>query len=73
MTAKAGSTAAKKTPVRKKWVKNVITDSTHPPHDLFTESAAAITRSLASREVLQEGVASGLHRVTYDINRAGRI
>jgi hypothetical protein len=57
---------------KKKWVKYVTTDSTHPPHDLFTKSAPAIARSLASRKVSPKGAASGMRMLTYYINRAGK-
>ncbi|MES2220732.1 MAG: DUF3175 domain-containing protein [Acidobacteriota bacterium] len=57
---------------KKKWVKNVTTDSTHPPHDLFTKSAAVIARSLASKKVSPKGPASGMRMLTYYINRAGK-
>jgi hypothetical protein len=57
---------------KKKWVKNVKTDSTHPPHDLFTKSAAMIARSLASNKVSPNGPGSGMRMLTYYINRAGK-
>jgi hypothetical protein len=53
-------------------LKNVTTDSTHPPHDLFTRSAAVIARSLASKKVSPKGLASGMRMLTYYINRAGK-
>ena len=34
---------------KNRWVKNVTTDSTHPPEGLFTKDAATIARSLASK------------------------
>jgi hypothetical protein len=64
-------TAHKKS-AEKKWVKNVTTDSTHPPHDLFTKSASVIARSLASKKVSPKGAASGMRMLTYYINRAGK-
>ncbi|HEY1501779.1 MAG TPA: DUF3175 domain-containing protein [Acidobacteriaceae bacterium] len=63
--------AAKKS-TGKRWVKTVTTDSTHPPRDLFTKSAAAIARSLASKKVSPKGPASGMRMLTYFINRAGK-
>lgn len=60
--------SAKKT---NRWVKTVTTDSTHPPKDLFTKSAATIARSLASRKVSPKGPESGMRMLTYYINRAG--
>ena len=55
----------------KRWVKTVTTDSTHPPEGLFTKSAAAIARSLASKKVSPKGPASGMRMLTYYIDRAG--
>ncbi len=57
---------------KEKWVKNVSTDSTHPPQDLFTKSAPVIARSLASKKVSPKGAASGMRMLTYYINRAGK-
>lgn len=56
----------------KRWVREVKTDSTHPPKDLFTKSAPVIARTLASRRVSPKGPTSGLRMLTYFINRAGR-
>ena len=56
----------------KKWVKDVTTDSTHPPEGLFTKSAATIARSLASKKVSPKGPMSGLRMLTYFINRGGK-
>ena len=63
---------AKKKAAKKRWVKTVTTDSTHPPKDLFTQSAPAIARSLASKKVSPKGPASGMRMLTYFINRAGK-
>jgi tRNA(adenine34) deaminase len=60
----------KKTPNR--WVSKVKTDSTHPPPGLFTKSAAAIARSLASKKVSPKGPVSGLRMLTYFLNRGGK-
>ena len=57
---------------KKKWVRTVKTDSTHPPEGLFTKSAAAIARTLASKRVSPKGPGSGLRMLTYFINRGGR-
>ena len=57
---------------KKKWVKNVATDSTHPPHDLFTKSASVVARSLASKKVSPKGAASVMRMLTYFVNRAGK-
>jgi tRNA(adenine34) deaminase len=57
---------------KKRWVAQVTTDSTHPPAHLFTQKAATIARSLASKRVSPKGPASGMRMLTYFINRAGR-
>jgi tRNA(adenine34) deaminase len=56
----------------KRWVKDVTTDSTHPPEGLFTRSPEEIARSLASKKVSPKGPASGMRMLTYFINRAGK-
>jgi len=55
-----------------RWVASVKTDSTHPPAGLFTKSATAIARSLASSEVSPKGPASGMRVLNYFINRVGK-
>ncbi len=62
----------KKVPAKKRWVKNVTTDSTHPPKDLFTKRSPVIARSLASKKVSPKGPASGMRMLTYFINRGGK-
>jgi tRNA(adenine34) deaminase len=57
---------------KKRWVAKVTTDSTHPPKGLFTEKAATIARSLASKKVSPKGPGSGMRMLTYFINRGGR-
>ena len=56
----------------KRWVAKVKTDSTHPPHGLFTKSAPVIARALASKKVSPKGPQSGMRMLNYFINRAGR-
>ena len=60
------------TKAKRKWVRNVKTDSTHPPEGLFTKSAATIARTLASKKVSPKGPGSGMRMLTYFINRGGR-
>ena len=55
-----------------RWVKNVTTDSTHPPAGLFTKSAAVIARNLASKKTSPKGPGSGMRMLTYFMNRAGK-
>jgi hypothetical protein len=64
--------AAKGSASKKRWVRKVTTDSTHPPKDLFTKSAPVIARSLASKKVSPKGPGSGMRMLTYFINRAGK-
>lgn len=54
------------------WVAKVHTDSTHPQKGLFTKSASAIARALASEEVSPKGPASGMRMLTYYMNRGGQ-
>ena len=57
---------------KKRWVKDVTTDSTHPPEGLFTKSPEEIARSLASKKVSPKGPTSGMRMLTYFVNRAGK-
>ncbi len=57
---------------KKQWVKQVKTDSTHPPAGLFTKSPKEIARSLASKRVSPKGPGSGMRMLTYFINSAGK-
>ena len=56
----------------KRWVRDVKTDSTHPPRGLFNQSAAKIAKSLASKRVSPKGPGSGMRMLTYYINRGGK-
>ncbi len=56
---------------KKKWVRDVTTDSTHPPQDLFTKDAETIARAMASKKVSPKGIGSGIRMIQYFINRAG--
>lgn len=71
-TEKKSSGSKKKSASKKRWVRNVTTDSTHPPKDLFTKSASVIARSLASKKVSPKGPASGMRMLTYFLNRGGK-
>ena len=74
ISARAAKKAAvaKKAPAKRRWVKTVTTDSTHPPQDLFTKSAPVIARTLASKKVSPKGPGSGMRMLTYFINRGGK-
>lgn len=65
-------TQPNKKPNRRRWVAKVKTDSTHPPAGLFTRSASAIAKTLASKKVSPKGPGSGMRMLTYFLNRAGR-
>jgi Protein of unknown function (DUF3175) len=60
------------TPAKRRWVKNVKTDSTHPPEGLFNKDPETIARTLASKRVSPKGPGSGMRMLTYFINRAGK-
>lgn len=57
---------------KKRWVRNVKTDSTHPPKGLFTKKASTIANALASKRVSPKGPQSGMRMLNYFINRGGR-
>lgn len=56
---------------KKKWVREVKTDSTHPPEDLFTKDAETIAKAMANKKVSPKGIGSGIRMIQYFINRAG--
>ncbi len=71
-TKSAKSTKTKATSRKtNRWSASVTTDSTHPPQDLFNQSAATIARTLASKKVSPKGPGSGMRMLTFYINRAG--
>ena len=72
MATKRSTAANKAAAPKKRWVKTVTTDSTHPPKDLFTKSAPVIARSLASKKVSPKGPASAMRMLTYFLNRGGK-
>lgn len=72
MNKKAHTSKSHSGAARKKWVKDVKTDSTNPPEDLFNKSAPVIARTLASKKVSPKGPTSGMRMLTYYINRAGK-
>ena len=57
---------------KRKWSKDVTTDSTHPAEGLFTRDAETIADSLASKKVSPKGPGSGMRMLTFYINRAGK-
>jgi hypothetical protein len=67
-------TPAKKstTPPSRQWSYKVDTDSTHPDHGLFLQSAPKIAKALATKRVSPKGPASGMRMLNFYINRAGK-
>ena len=63
---------ARKRAAKRKWVRTVTTDSTHPPPRTFTGSAAEIARKMARKDVSPKGLGSGIRMIQYFINRGGR-
>jgi hypothetical protein len=66
------STSTRRRPGKRKWVRSVTTDSTHPPPRTFTGSAAAIARTMARKDVSPRGIGSGIRMIQYFINRGGK-
>jgi tRNA(adenine34) deaminase len=65
-------TTTRKGTTQRRWVKNVKTDSTHPPSRTFTGSASHIARTLARKDVSPKGLGSAIRMIQYFINRGGR-
>jgi hypothetical protein len=57
---------------KKRWVRQVTTDSTHPPARTFTGSAEQIARTMARKDVSPKGTGSAIRMIQYFINRAGK-
>jgi hypothetical protein len=55
-----------------RWSGQVKTVSTFPPAGLFTEDAATIAKSLASKKVSPKGPGSGMRMLNFYVNRAGK-
>jgi hypothetical protein len=70
--AKARKRATTKKRATKRWVRQVKTDSTHPPPRTFTGSAREIARTMARKDVSPKGIGSGIRMIQYFINRAGK-
>lgn len=56
----------------RRWVRQVTTDSTHPPPRTFTGSAEQVARTMARKDVSPKGLGSGIRMIQYFINRAGK-
>jgi tRNA(adenine34) deaminase len=57
---------------RRRWVRTVKTDSTHPPPHAFSGSASQIARTMARKDVSPKGLGSAIRMIQYFINRGGR-
>jgi hypothetical protein len=57
---------------KRRWSRDVNTDSTHPPPKLFTKDAKTIARTMSSKKVSPGGIGSGIRMIQFFINRAGR-
>jgi Protein of unknown function (DUF3175) len=66
------STSTRRGTQKRKWVRSVTTDSTHPPPRTFTGSAAEIARTMARKEVSPGGLGAGIRMIQYFINRGGK-
>jgi Protein of unknown function (DUF3175) len=66
------STSTKRVKRKRRWVRGVTTDSTHPPPGTFSGSAAEIARTMARKDVSPGGLGSGIRMIQYFINRGGR-
>jgi hypothetical protein len=66
------STSTKARTQKRRWVRGVTTDSTHPPPQTFTGSAAEIARTMARKDVSPGGLGSGIRMIQYFINRGGK-
>ena len=64
--------AKRRRSMRKKWVRTVTTDSTHPPRGTFTGSARDIARTMARKDVSPGGLSSAIKMIQYFINRGGK-
>jgi hypothetical protein len=63
---------AKKKTGSKRWVRDVKTDSTHPPEGTFSKDAKTIARIMGSKKVSPKGPGSGIRMIQYFINRGGK-
>lgn len=55
----------------RRWSHKVTTVSTFPPEGTFTNDAASIARTMASKRVSPKGIGSGIRMIQFYINRAG--
>src|SRR5262245_51365812 len=53
----------------RRWVRQVKTDSTHPPPRTFLGSAQTIARTMSRKDVSPKGLGSAIRMIQYFINR----
>ncbi len=71
MPSSSTTTRRRRGPSERRWVRGVMTDSTHPPPGTFSGSAAKIARTMARKDVSPRGLGSGIRMIQYFINRGG--
>ena len=59
-------------PKRRKWSRNIKTESTFPPAGTFTKPGEEVARIMESPKVSPGGIGSAIKMVQMFINRAGR-
>ncbi|MBS3077369.1 DUF3175 domain-containing protein [Candidatus Pacearchaeota archaeon] len=57
---------------KKKWVQDVMSDSTSPPEGIFAKDAETIAKVMARKDVSPKGIGSAVRMVQYFINRGGK-
>ena len=72
MASRKTTAPATRRPSKRKWVRTVTTDSTHPARGTFMGSAAEIARTMARKDVSPRGIGSGIRMIQYFINRGGK-
>jgi hypothetical protein len=65
------STGQSKT-TKRKWSRNVKTDSTFPPAGTFTKPGEEVAEIMASKKVSPRGLGSAIKMVQMFINRSGK-
>jgi hypothetical protein len=56
---------------KRKWSKNVKTESTFPPAGTFTKSGEEVARTMARKDISPGGLGSAIRMIQLFINRAG--
>ena len=71
-TKRGTATKKRAAATKRKWVRTVTTDSTHPPPRTFTGSAREIASTMARKDVSPGGIGAGIRMIQYFINRGGK-